>query len=973
MSQSTVWLDLTSSLAWVAKRRPPVGIIRAELRLAQYYLERPCEGARFCCFEGHQYRELTQDEVVATIEVICGVRPRESTRSPAYIKRFVFRKVRRARERARDELLKPALAGLRHGTVRGLRTLARIVSPAKRLLFPLRSLATLSKRSLKGAVAWGAARLAPETRLRLRPMIEQYRVARQALDEQIAWTIGAVKPKRWQLRKLRSAIPIAPRPLPNPFREGDVYLTVGFDWEDKSWAMIAQMKAEVGLRVVSMCYDLIPLRYPEWYGGQMERLARHFFRMAQVADHVMCISECTRRDLVELLAETGVRVPSTSVVQLGCDSVVAPSSVASHPEIRRLMEQKSRYVLYVSTLEVRKNHHVLLDALEQLRQQKSSGYPLLVFVGMRGWQHEKIAERVGSDAFLQRQVRLVIDASDADLSLLYQHCEFTVYPSLYEGWGLPVAESLEWGKCCIAAHTSSIPEVGGGLVEYLEPADVTGWAQAIDRYWTDGERRIQQQNEIVQTFQPRRWEEFSHEVHSLCLQPNELLVRQDQSIANPPHRSAFRAVAAELAQIAAEVESELHRAVTRQLLVDVTNIAEMDARTGIQRVVRGILIGLLRSPPAGYRIEPYWVHEGECLYLPRVAAELTGYHAEGNEGERVVVQPGDHVLGLGSFDLPLLSPIVSDELKEMRRRGATIDFVVYDTLPLDFPESFQSGMVRFYTRWLSVVARHGDGLVCISHAVADDVLRQLHHRQLPRHGTLSLRYFHCGADLAGSAPTMGMSDAIESFLAKTAPEQNFLTVSTIEPRKCHEQMLEAFEQLWERGHEVNLVIVGRKGWNVEPLAQRLLQHPMQGRRLFWFNGVSDQGLAAIYGACRVLIAASKAEGFGLPLIEAAVHGLALICRDIPVFREVAGDHAFYFTGNQGEQLAASMEEWIALNERGSAPPSRGLRWLTWQQSADQLADVVLSGRACHRLVVGADNRLELSVASQTDEAPSRAA
>ena len=82
-------------------------------------------------------------------------------------------------------------------------------------------------------------------------------------------------------------------------------------------------------------------------------------------------------------------------------------------------------------------------------------------------------------------------------------------------------------------------------------------------------------------------------------------------------------------------------------------------------------------------------------------------------------------------------------------------------------------------------------------------------------------------------------------------------------------------------------------------------------------------------------------GFGLPLIEAAQRGLSILARDIPVFREVAGTHASYFSGSRPDELALAVQGWLALAQQGAAPSSAGLSWLTWQQSTHALLQTVL--------------------------------
>ena len=173
---------------------------------------------------------------------------------------------------------------------------------------------------------------------------------------------------------------------------------------------------------------------------------------------------------------------------------------------------------------------------------------------------------------------------------------------------------------------------------------------------------------------------------------------------------------------------------------------------------------------------------------------------------------------------------------------------------------------------------------------------------------------------------------------------SFLTVGTLEPRKGQQQTLAAFELLWRQQVDVNLVIVGKKGWMVDELAERINNHAELGKSLFWLDGISDEYLEKIYKASGCLVSASEGEGFGLPLIEAAKQGLPILARDLPVFREVAGDHAFYFTGLSAQDLACAIEAWQNLYQNKQAPDSKLIPILTWAQSAKQLIDKIpLSG------------------------------
>jgi glycosyltransferase involved in cell wall biosynthesis len=190
---------------------------------------------------------------------------------------------------------------------------------------------------------------------------------------------------------------------------------------------------------------------------------------------------------------------------------------------------------------------------------------------------------------------------------------------------------------------------------------------------------------------------------------------------------------------------------------------------------------------------------------------------------------------------------------------------------------------------------------------------------------------------------MGLPPDAEVIINILRSRPTFLMVGTVEPRKGCAPVLDAFEHLWSKGIESNLVLVGKQGWMMDKLAERLNNHPEMGRQFFWLRGISDEFLEAIYGAAVCLFAASEGEGFGLPLIEAAQQGLPVIARDIPVFREVAGSCAHYFSANNGAELASEIENWLSLYKDGKHPRSTDMHHLTWDQSARRYVQLLFEG------------------------------
>jgi len=386
----------------------------------------------------------------------------------------------------------------------------------------------------------------------------------------------------------------------------------------------------------------------------------------------------------------------------------------------------------------------------------------------------------------------------------------------------------------------------------------------------------------------------------------------------------------------------------RQLLFDVSSIARHDLKAGIERVTRAILEEGLRCLPPDWRLEPVYEDKGTYRYARRFTADLIGRHDLRLDEEVADVSTGDLFLGVDYCPDAIARSRAM--LHAWHHRGLAFHFVVHDLLPVNQPEMFPPGADAIHRAWLETIAGLADGLICVSRAVAGELRSWLALNGPQRHRPLRVESFHLGTSTNGSAATGLQPEGASQVLAALRARPTFLMVGTIEPRKGHLQVIGAMERLWARGIDVNLAVVGKEGWAVLPDDQRrtiprimssLRRNPELGKRLFHLEGIDDGYLDNIYAASDCLVAASEGEGFGLPLIEAARHDLPIIARDIPVFREVAGDFAFYFSGLSPDDLAQAIERWLALQRAGDAPRSSGMPWLDWPQSTRRLYDLVL--------------------------------
>jgi glycosyltransferase involved in cell wall biosynthesis len=270
-------------------------------------------------------------------------------------------------------------------------------------------------------------------------------------------------------------------PAPAPFATGDAVLIPGGWWDDAaSFPILREYKQKTGLRVAYVIYDLIAYRLPQLLSPALPgAFMRHVPDVLDLADTIGTISENSRRDLLALAADLGKPAPPMRVLRLGDDAVRGQESVC--PRGLPAGWETKPFVLTVGTVESRKNHRLLYQVWRQLIEQFGPTVPPLVIAGGFGWLTGDLRHEIETDPLTREHLHFLPQLADAELDWLYEHCLFTLYPSHYEGWGLPVAEGLARGKYCIASSASALPEVGGDLIDYHDPLDFVECFQLVKR------------------------------------------------------------------------------------------------------------------------------------------------------------------------------------------------------------------------------------------------------------------------------------------------------------------------------------------------------------------------------------------------------------------------------------------------------------------------------------------------------------
>jgi len=713
----------------------------------------------------------------------------------------------------------------------------------------------------------------------------------------------------------------------------------------------------------AILYDLIPLIHSYIYLAAPGPMAWYREKIAHVkrADLLLAISSSSAIEAINHLGFSKDRI--TNISTAGDDKFrPRPLTAEDHDGLKARFGISRPYVLYTSATDERKNHLRLISAYAALPEPVRRSHQLVLAGRLPPDHRAHFVEHAASAGLQPDDMVITSTVTDDELLTIYNGCELFVFPSWHEGFGLPALEAMQCGRAVIASNTSSLPEVIGLPDALFDPYDVEAIADAIARVLTDDafRRRLEAHSKVqAKLFS---WEKTAglalDFIRAFVGRPDATSRRVPSDIVETWALSSLLdklktnevPIAGSPAALAKIVGSNFPPANRRrQLLVDVSELFQKDAGTGIQRVVRSIVLEWLMLHPDEWAVEPVYatMDRDGYRYARSLKEHLFGLRGASSDEDWVEAFAGDVFIGLD-----LQHHIVErqlDTLRHMHRHGVAVTFVVYDLLPVLRPEFFPWEAEALHADWLRNVASF-DGAICISRNVADELEAWLADDPQPRHRPFKIGWFHLGGDIENAPRTMGLPADARDLLDRMSGTATFLMIGTIEPRKGHIQSLDAFELLWERGAQVNLVVVGKTGWHMEAFTDRLRNHPEAGARLIWLEGASDEYLHAIYAAGTCLLAASEGEGFGLPLIEAARHGLPIIARDLPVFREVAGEHAWYFDDDSSpDAIVVAVEQWLIRRKANAHPTSGAIAWLTWKRSAAELLKRVLDGPAIENM------------------------
>ena len=720
-------------------------------------------------------------------------------------------------------------------------------------------------------------------------------------------------------------------------------------------------------------HDVIPLTQPETFLADPVTRVWYEKKIADAckSDLVITDSPASEADIIKYL---GLDEERLQVIPLGVDTThFSPLALSEHEieAIRRKFGIESGFVLYVGGNDYHKNLDRLFAAYARLPEATRKQYRLVLVGKELAFQRQQLQNKF-VELEIQHDVTVAGRAEEHELIALLNMTDLFVFPSLHEGFGLPVLEAMACGAPIIASNAPSVKEILGNTEALFDPYDVDAIHSRLEMALSDAEFRSRSSRQGLLRSANFSWDESARKLLRLLeqqyarRQPQKTRdIELDETQQWPQDTASEHPSEDDWASTCVSHVTRMNRAAElhetdlkliakaiaatfrpgdvnqRNLLIDISTVIQKDHGTGIQRVVRAIGSELLKLKSQNVSVHLVYSRADSQKFRRATAVEAK-WNGEPLDpelsSETVELHDGDMLVYLDLHPGVAISHRAT--VAKLRRRGVRVLHVVYDLLPMLRPEYFWPELCSEFSEWLRTVAS-SDGALCISQSVAQELDQWLVSNAVTRGYRFKIHWFHLGGDIANSAPSAGLPNNAGEVLQRLRSGTTFLMVGTVEPRKGHKQVLEACECLWRDGINVNLVVVGNEGWRNGEVVQRLRTHSLLGKRLFWLEGISDEYLEMVYAGSSCLIAASMGEGFGLPLIEGARHKLPIIARDIPVFREVVGEHAFFFDSTEPADLATALVEWLALYKSGEHPQPTGISWLTWQESARRLMHIVM--------------------------------
>ncbi|HSE29124.1 MAG TPA: glycosyltransferase family 1 protein [Candidatus Saccharimonadales bacterium] len=296
--------------------------------------------------------------------------------------------------------------------------------------------------------------------------------------------------------------------VPHPFIAGDTVFVAATFSDVGFLDNLIELKKNAGVKLTYLVHDIIPIVRPNYVKQwDTDHFSTYYSRLMPAADKILAVSKSTKNDLLEFCESRRIVPPSIEVIHEGGDFNIVKNPVRP-AELGKIKD----FLLCVGTFEVRKNYTILYYAYKQAVREGIK-LPPIVLVGRTGWLVNDIQHIISKDPEVKDLILHFDSIDDKGLAWVFKNCMFTVQPSFYEGWGLPVDESLHYGKLCLSSDASSLPEVGQDFTEYFSPFDSRECMEKIAYFASHPSEVKKREEKIAKKYKPVSWQQSAQQIY----------------------------------------------------------------------------------------------------------------------------------------------------------------------------------------------------------------------------------------------------------------------------------------------------------------------------------------------------------------------------------------------------------------------------------------------------------------------------
>lgn len=736
----------------------------------------------------------------------------------------------------------------------------------------------------------------------------------------------------------------------HPYAEGDVVFSVGWMDSQKEAYFSLLKEQSPSVFIVYLIYDMI-LVLPDtrhFYSkiGQ-EQFHTYVKWIAHHCDMILYGGETARGDAEAYQRGQGWPTPPGYAVKFGTDIVKAKIDELEEAQLLLELGVKGDFILTVGSIEPRKNHDTLYRAYLLLLEKLGDATPQLVIVGKPMWRSGDLVDLISRHPALQGRV-ICVRPTDLELAALYNQCLFTVLPSVYEGWSLTLPESLGHGKFCICSDTPPLREIGGDLVDYVQPFDARGWADTMAAYCSDRALLAIRTDRVIAGWPALKWTDTAR--MAVTAIKNHINTHRPVAIRS---RGALRA-------------NEWTRP---QIWMDLT-LSYLQWQGGISGIVRAEL-ELARNFKLQRPETRFFAYESEGNYFFEISAELLLWlfkkddiskayqsfhefwrvHESQGSGYRdpfrLKIEPSpDHPAYLAQLPtnaIVFFAGIDMDGTGTVRRTKQVAALIednsavmrtqlIYDLTPILYPHLHLESTTIGFQPFFENVSQTFEFIVYGGQTAEHDGRTVQSDRGWRVPPSCAMKF---GSDIVKARrASPAQDDQDEGTLLNLGVENEFLLmVGTIEPRKNHEVIYKAYLRLLQSDQlksPLQIVFAGKPGWNCDDFLA-ILNGDDRVRGRIIVTSPSDAELDVLYRRCLFTLLPSFYEGWSLTLPESLAYGKFCLTSDVAPLREIGGalvdyvhpldafawaDQIAHYATNRdelAEKEATIRDEWKPLN------------------------------------------------------------